>query len=122
MSFIARDLELNEKLKGKVVSAASSNLTMFTLKFEDGTGLFIEVAGTPDSPRLESRLLAADDLPAIGDSVSKVEWAWMTSSKVKSVQSVIGSFEINLAPAGKLSILSEVSKGSLFLSFIPAQK
>src|SRR6185295_18952023 len=119
MSFIAKDLELSQKLKDKVIAGASSSLTMFAIKFEDGTGLLLEVGGTPEGPLVESRLMPADELPSIGDAVCKVEWAWIVSSKVESVQSVSGSFKFNLVPAGNLNILAQVYQGKLFLSFMP---
>ena len=119
MSFIAKDLELSQKLKGKVVAGAASNRTMFALKFEDQSGLLVEVVGTSESPLVQTTLMPSNELPIIGDSVSKIEWAWLVSSKIESVQSVIGSLDLNLVPAGKLRILAEVSQGTLFLSFIP---
>jgi hypothetical protein len=120
MSFIAKDLELNQKLKGKVVASAASNRSMFALKFEDGTGLLVEVMGTREGPLVETRLMPAEELPRIGDDFSKIEWSWMASSRLESVRTVIGALDLNLDPSGKLSILGEVSdQGSLFLSFIP---
>ena len=119
MSFIANDIELTQKLKEKVVASAASSLTAFAVKFEDGTGLLVEVSGTIDAPQIESRLLPADELPTIGDAVCKVEWAWITSSRVESISTVAGSIKINLAPAGTLTVMAQVWQGSLFLSFMP---
>lgn len=119
MSFILNDIELNKQLKDKVVAAASSNLTSFALKFADESGLLLEVAGTPDRPRIEAKMMPASELPVIGDAVCKVEWAWICDSKIESVQTVIGSFKFEFSPAGPLTILSQVWKGSLFLSFMP---
>lgn len=119
MSFIANDLVLNQKLKDKVIAGAASSLTAFAVKFEDGTGLLIEASGTPDNPQIETKLMSADELPSIGDAICKIEWAWIVSSKVESVSSVTGSIKFNLVPAGALSVLAQVWKGSLFLSFLP---
>lgn len=119
MSFIANDIELNQKLKGKVVASASSSLSMFAVKFADGSGLLIESAGTPDNPLAEAKIVPADELPSIGDAVCKVEWDWITESKIESVHTMTGSVKIILDPAGPLSILAQVWKGSLFLSFMP---
>jgi len=119
MSFILNDIELNKQLKEKVVVDATSNLTSFAVKFADGSGLLLEAAGTPDSPKIEAKMMPAIELPSIGDAVCKVEWAWICDSKIESVQTVTGSFKFNFAPAGPLTILSQVWKGSLFLSFMP---
>lgn len=119
MSFIANDLELSQKLKDKVIASATSSLTAFAVKFEDGTGLLIEVDGTPDNPLIETKLMSADELPNIGDAVCKVEWAWIVSSKIDSITRLAGSIKMNLLPAGPLTILAQVWKGSLFLSFMP---
>lgn len=119
MSFIADDIELNQKVKGKVVAGAASCLTMFTLTFEDGTGMLVEAAGDPHNPKIGTRLMPADELPSIGDAVCKVEWAWIANSKIELVQTVTGSIKFELAPAGPLTIMAQVWNGSLFLSFMP---
>ena len=119
MSFVISDIELNKKLEGKEVASAASSLTAFAVKFTDGTGLLLEATGTPESATIDTRFMAADELPTIGDAVCKVEWAWIVSSKVSSVQTVTGSFKFHLAPAGTLTILAQVWQGKLFLSFMP---
>ncbi len=119
MSFIANDIELSQKLTGKVIESAASNLTSFAVKFEDGSGLLLQVAGAPGEAKITSTLMPASELPSIGDAVCKVEWAWIVSSKVVSINTVTGSFEFHLEPAGKLTILAQVYQGSLFLSFMP---
>ncbi len=119
MSFIAKDLELSQKLTGKVVAGATSSLTMFALKFEDGTGLLLQTAGDPENPLIETTIMPAEELPSIGDAVCKVEWAWIVSSRVESVHSVSGSIKFQLAPAGELAVQANLWKGSPFLSFIP---
>ena len=119
MSFITDDLELNSKVKGKTIAGASSSLTMFTLKFEDGTGMLIQASGDPTSPQINTQLMPADQLPSIGDAVCKIEWAWVVSSTIENVQNVTGSIKLQLAPAGPLTIMAQVWNGSLFLSFMP---
>lgn len=119
MSFVTSDIELNKKLEGKEVAGASSSLTAFAVKFTDGSGLLLQATGTPESATIDCKLMTADELPTIGDAVCKVEWAWIVSSKVSSVQTVTGSFKLNLVPAGTLTILSSVWEGKTFLSFMP---
>ncbi len=119
MSFITDDIELNQKVKGKTIAGAASSLTMFTLAFEDGSGMLIQVAGDPTNPQIHSQLMQADELPSIGDAVCKVEWAWIVSSKIETVQNITGSIKFELSPAGPLTIMAQVWNGSLFLSFMP---
>lgn len=121
MSFIAKDIELNQKLAGKEVKSAASNLTGFAVKFADGTGLLLEATGTPESAEIATRMMPADELPDIGDAICKVEWSWIVSSKIESIQSVKGSFKFNFAPAGPLTVQSQNWQGKLFLSFMPYQ-
>jgi hypothetical protein len=119
MSFIADDIELNSKIKGKTIEGAASSLTMFTLNFDDGSGMLVQVTGDPTNPQIHSQLMSADELPSIGDAVCKIEWAWIVSSKIESVQNITGSIKFQLAPAGPLTVMAQVWNGSLFLSFMP---
>ncbi len=119
MSFIADDIELNQKLKGKIIASAASSLTDFAVKFEDGTGLLCHVNNNPDSTNITTSLISADELPEIGDAICKVEWAWIASSKVESLTKVSGSIKFQLNPAGELTILAQLWKGSPFLAFMP---
>ncbi len=119
MSFIADDMQLNQKLRSKVIASAASSLTQFAIKFEDGTGLLCEVSDGAQNSDIITRLMPADELPEIGDAICKVEWAWISSSKVESITKVSGNIEFQLSPAGKLNVLAQLWKGSPFLAFMP---
>jgi len=119
MSFLSNDIELNQKIKGKVIASASSDLKTFAMKFEDGTGLLVEAGFDPQNPLINLRLVMEDSIPNIGDAVCKVSWGWITASAIESASTVLGAIEFRLSPAGPLAIRAQVYQGSTFLSFMP---
>jgi hypothetical protein len=119
MSFLSNDFELNQKIKGKVIASATSDLKTFAIKFEDGTGLLVEAAGDVQNPLINLRLVLEENMPLIGDAVCKVSWGWITASTIESASTVLGGIEFRLAPAGPLAVRTMVYQGSTFLSFMP---
>lgn len=120
-SFLEDDLKLNKELQGKVVASASSSLTMFAVKFDDGSGILLESIGMPDSVSVKHTLMPADQLPSIDEAVCKVDWSWIAASKIQSVRTTIGSFKFMFDPAEDLLIAAMVWDQKPFLSFKPYQ-
>lgn len=108
-----------DQVRGKVVASATSELKMFAVKFEDGTGLLLEAAGSSSAPAVTARLLEASELPADTDAVCKVDWSWIQNSKIADTKVGTGSVTFSLEPAGPLQIAVQVWQGSPFLAFSP---
>lgn len=119
MSLTEKYLGLNQKLQGKLIASAASELTAFTLKFEDGSGLLLQVLSLPDTNDIDAQIMPAEELPEIGDAVCKIEWAWIKGAKIESIVCVPGSFKLILDPVGPLTIASQLWQGKAFLSFQP---
>lgn len=119
MSLTEKYLELNRNLKGKKVVAAASELTAFSLSFDDGSGLLLLAEKLSDRYDIDARIMPSHELPQIGDAICKVEWAWIASSTIESIQCLPGSFKINFSPAGPLTISAQLWQGKAFLAFQP---
>lgn len=119
MTLSASDLELKEALKGKVVQAATSSLKILAITFSDNTGLVLEAVGTGNTPSISSRVVDVKDLPVDSDAVCRVDWNWICSSTVNTLQSSKDSVRFVFEPAGPLTVAVQVWQGSPFLAFTP---
>lgn len=108
-----------DQILGKVVASATSELRMFALKFEDGSGLLLEAGGTGTSPAVTVKLVPASELPDDTDAVCKVDWSWIQRSKLAKTSLSASSVTFTLEPAGPLQIAVQVWQGSPFLAFSP---
>lgn len=105
-------------IRGKVIASATSELKMFAVKFEDGTGLLLEAAGT-SVPAITAKMLPASELPSDTDAVCKVDWSWIQKAKVADTRMASSAVNFSLDPAGPLQIAVQMWQGSPFLAFSP---
>lgn len=119
MTLSASDAELKEALKGKVVQSATSSLKVLAITFSDNTGLLLEALGTGGAPSISSRIVDVKDLPVDSDAVCRVDWNWICSSTVDTVNCSKDSVRLVFEPAGPLTVAVQVWQGSPFLAFTP---
>lgn len=108
-----------ELVRGKVIASATSELKMFAVKFDDGTGLLLEAGGTSSMPAITAKMLSASELPSDTDAVCKVDWSWIEKAKVADTRIASSSVNFTLDPAGPLQIAVQMWQGSPFLAFSP---
>ncbi len=112
-----REEALN-KIVGKKIVQASSALTSFAIKFDDGTGVILD-AVEPSSPTIAANVVAASELPNLEEAVCSVDWEWIYGSTVNEAKGIGGSVRLQLSAAGPLTIGSALWEGKPFLSFQP---
>jgi hypothetical protein len=113
--------ERSEALKailGKKIQQASSALTSFAVKFDDGTGVIFD-AVQPASPMVAAKTVSADQLPNLEEAVCSVDWSWIYGSTVDDAKEAGSSVRLQLNSAGPLTIGSALWEGKPFLSFQP---
>ena len=108
-----------EQVRGKVIASATSELKMFAIKFEDGSGLLLEAGGTGSAPAVQAKVVSAAELPSDTDAVCKVDWSWIHKAKVADIRIAPSSFNFSLEPAGPLQVAVQVWQGAPFLAFTP---
>jgi hypothetical protein len=109
-------MQLNEII-GKEVLSARSSLTSFCVSLEGGVGLLIE-AGESE-PGLKITVANECDLPKHEDAVCKVDWQWISKSKIEAMAATPFSARLKLTPAGPLTISVQLWQGKPFLAFQP---
>jgi hypothetical protein len=103
---------------GKTIVFACSSLTTFTCEFADGHGLVLQaMEGT--APWLSGSVISADDLPKDSDAVCKVDWSWITGSRIAAADIDNSAASFKLDKAGPLKISVQVWQGKPFLAFQP---
>jgi len=113
--------ERSEALKtiiGKKIVKASSALTSFAVKFDDGTGVVFD-AVQPTAPMVAAKTVSVEQLPDLEEAVCSVDWSWIYGSSVKEASDAGSGVRLYLSPAGPLSIGSALWEGKPFLSFQP---
>jgi hypothetical protein len=113
--------ERTEALKailGKKIAKASSALTSFAVKFDDGTGVIFD-AVQPMSPTVAAKTVNAEQLPDLEEAVCSVDWTWICGSTVKDAAGAGSGVRLILDAAGPLNIGSQLWEGKPFLSFQP---
>ena len=72
----AQRSEALKAIIGKKVENASSALTSFAVKFDDGTGVIFD-AVEPTSPTVAAKTVGASELPNLEEAVCSVDWGWI---------------------------------------------
>lgn len=103
---------------GRQIRNAVSSLTNFSCEFDDGQALVLD-AIDDGSPKIQARLIAAQDMPSESDAVCRVDWGWITGATVEQSKITESFCKLILAPAGPLTISVQVWQGKPFLSFQP---
>lgn len=103
---------------GKRIDRASSALTSFAVKFDDGTGVIFD-AVQPMAPMVAARIVTADQLPELEEAVCSVDWSWICGATVREAREVGASVRMQLDPVGPLTLGSALWEGKPFLSFQP---
>jgi hypothetical protein len=114
----AQRSEALKAIIGKKVENASSALTSFAVKFDDGTGVIFD-AVEPASPTVSAKTVGASELPDLEEAVCSVDWGWICGSTVQDAQGLGPAVRLILSNAGPLSIGSALWEGKPFLSFQP---
>lgn len=111
----------NETLKsivGKRIEQASSELTVFAVKFDDQTGVIFD-AIEPVSPTVGARLVDASELPNLAEAVCSVDWTWIYGCSIDDATPGSSFVRLKLSSVGPLTIGTGLWEGKPFLSFQP---
>ncbi|HZU06347.1 MAG TPA: hypothetical protein VFB73_10250 [Chloroflexota bacterium] len=105
-------------LVGGRVAGARSSLTAFALALEDGRGLLAEARGD-GTPVVAVSTPPADALPALDEAGCAVDWSWIAGSIIRGARLVAGRLQLELDPAGPLTVSAALWRGAPFLAFQP---
>jgi hypothetical protein len=108
-----------EDVCGKEIRRADSELTSFSIRFADGTGLLLKAAGDAANPQISVIPVAAEALPGVTDAVCAVDWGWISGSTITRATASEGLVKFQLEPAGPLAVSALVYQGAPFLAFQP---
>lgn len=104
---------------GTRVTRATSSLSAFALRLDNGRALLVEASGDAVAPYLGISTPSQSNLPEEKDAVCAVDWEWIYGSKISSVKLSEGALRLELEPAGPLTVAVHVWQGKPFLSFQP---
>jgi hypothetical protein len=105
-------------LVGGRVARASSSLTAFALALEDGRGLLVEARGD-GAPAVAVSTPPAAALPALEEAGCAVDWSWIAGSLLRGARLAAGRLQLELDPAGPLTVSAALWQGRPFLAFQP---
>jgi len=104
---------------GKQIKSAGSSLNTFALELGDQTALLINAARLEESARLTVACVETANMPKLVDAVCTVDWTWIVGSTIKKATITAERLQLELDPAGPLSIVLGTWQGSPFLGFQP---
>ncbi|MDZ4836886.1 MAG: hypothetical protein SGJ27_24150 [Candidatus Melainabacteria bacterium] len=110
--------EALKNIIGKKVEQASSELTVFAIKFNDGTGVIFD-AVEPSSPTVAARIVEASELPNLAEAVCSVDWSWICGCAIEEATPGSSFVRLKFSTAGPLTIGTGLWEGKPFLSFQP---
>ncbi len=119
MSSVCPDNVLQSELQNKQIKSASSSLKRFVVCFADNTALLLEAVGDGSCPEVRASMLSASEIEAENEAVCRVDWGWITGSRIISIACSTDSFAFQLDPAGPLRISVQLWQDSPFLAFRP---
>ena len=113
-------IDLNVAVGQRIVSAQSS-LKSFSMALDNGLGISLDAIDGANGPTISVTMPTADSLAKPTEAVCAVDWSWIYTSTIKSIESDGSGTRVafKLDPAGPLAVIASSWQGSAFLGFQP---
>lgn len=119
MSKICSPDALKNILENRQIQSATSSLNRFVMKFVDGTALILEGLQEQDSVGIQASIAQSTDISDEDEAVCRVDWSWICSSSIATVDCRKEHILFQLNPAGPLRISVQLWQNKPFLAFQP---